>query len=100
MKKSELIEKLSNRFSKEKLKKNNQINSYIVEESVDLILDTIKEALANQERVEMRGFGAFELSCRRERIGRNPKTHEKLYLEAKYTPKFKAGKQLIEKLNK
>lgn len=70
-----------------------------VERIVTTIFDEITAALARGDRVELRGFGAFSIKERGERIGRNPRTGEAVQVEAKYIPYFKTGKQLRERLN-
>lgn len=70
-----------------------------VERIVTTIFDEITEALANGNRVELRGFGAFSVKRRGARVGRNPRTGEAVEVSAKYIPYFKTGKQLREKLN-
>ncbi|MGH7102576.1 MAG: HU family DNA-binding protein, partial [Acetobacteraceae bacterium] len=57
-------------------------------------------ALANGERVELRGFGAFTVKRRNARTGRNPRTGETVDVEEKLVPFFKAGKELREKVNR
>ncbi len=66
---------------------------------VDAIFDEIADALANGDRVEIRGFGSFSVKKREPRIGRNPRTGESVEVEAKYVPHFKIGKALHESLN-
>lgn len=90
--KSELIAELA--------KKNPHLYQRDIELIVNTFFDTISEALARGERVELRGFGAFAVKHRDARIGRNPKTGEAVQVEAKRTPHFKTGKDLREKLNK
>ncbi len=70
-----------------------------VERIVNTILDEIIEALANGDRVELRGFGAFSVKQRDARTGRNPRTGEKVEVTAKKVPFFKTGKELRERLN-
>lgn len=67
---------------------------------VETIFDSIKEALAKGERVEIRGFGNFSLRSRGERKARNPKTGEAVDVPAKKVPYFKVGKELREMLNR
>ena len=57
-------------------------------------LDTITEALAEGEKVQLVGFGSFELKKRAARLGRNPKTKEAIEIPASVVPTFKAGKAL------
>ena len=64
-----------------------------------MMLDHMAEALAEGERIEIRGFGSFSLHYRAARLGRNPKTGEKVELLAKYVPHFKPGKELRERVN-
>ena len=70
-----------------------------VERIVTTIFDEISAALAQGDRVELRGFGAFSVKHRDPRVGRNPRTGEAVQVSAKRVPYFKTGKQLREKLN-
>ena len=70
-----------------------------VENIVNTILDKIVEALANGDRVELRGFGAFSVKARPARVGRNPRTGEKVSVDEKSVPFFKTGKEMRERLN-
>ncbi len=70
-----------------------------VERIVTTIFDEIASALAEGDRVELRGFGAFSVKQRCARVGRNPRTGEAVNVAAKRVPYFKTGKQLREKLN-
>ncbi|HXV73100.1 MAG TPA: integration host factor subunit beta [Sphingomonadales bacterium] len=89
--KSELIAKLA--------EKNPHLYQRDVERIVNAFFGAIGGALARGERVELRGFGAFSVKRRRSRVGRNPKTGDAVQVEAKFTPHFKTGKELREKLN-
>lgn len=91
MTRSELIAALANRFPQLLLKD--------VDVSVKEILDKIGETLIDGNRVEIRGFGSFGLNYRPPRTGRNPKTGEQVDVPAKYTPHFKAGKDLRERID-
>lgn len=71
-----------------------------VEQIVNVILEEITDALARGDRVELRGFGAFTVKHRAARRGRNPRTGEPVFVEEKYVPFFKTGKELRERLNK
>ena len=70
-----------------------------VENIVNAILDTIAEALARNDRVELRGFGAFAVKRRDARTGRNPRTGEAVSVLEKAIPVFKAGKEMRHRLN-
>lgn len=91
MTKSELVHKLSEQFSEMSLRD--------VEKAVDVVFGEISSALAKGNRVELRGFGAFSVRYRERRVGRNPRTGEKVEVEGKHVPFFKAGKGLRERLN-
>jgi integration host factor subunit beta len=67
-----------------------------VEIIVDTFFDSIKGALASNNKVEVRGFGCFKMRFRKEREGRNPKTGTPVFIPAKLVPFFKAGKELKE----
>lgn len=70
-----------------------------IERIVDTIFDRISDALAADDRIELRGFGAFSLKHRESRTGRNPRTGESVKVEAKRLPFFKTGKALRDRLN-
>ncbi len=91
MTKSELIEKIAAAQS--------QLSVKDVELAVKMILDHMTDALADGDRIEIRGFGSFSLHYREPRIGRNPKTGEKVALAGKYVPHFKPGKELKDRVN-
>ena len=63
------------------------------------IMGTIIESLANNERVELRGFGTWSTHIQKARISRNPKTGEKVDTPEKKTIHFKFGKELFDKIN-
>lgn len=92
MTKSELIEKIA--------AKNPSLTVKEIDRIVTVILDSIINALSSGERVEFRGFGAFSIRTRSPRMAKNPRTVEKLSVDARNIPHFKAGKQLYELLNK
>lgn len=64
------------------------------EKVVNAVLDAITEALANGEKVQLAGFGTFEVKEREERKGINPRTKEEITIAASKRPVFKAGKAL------
>ena len=64
------------------------------EVAVKIILNAMTHHLVQWERIEIRGFGSFELNFRQPRIGRNPKSGDKVQVPGKFVPRFKAGKQL------
>ena len=70
------------------------------EASVDAIVAAIKESLKKGEKVQLVGFGSFEVRKRAARKGRNPQTKEEIKIPASKAPVFKAGKALKEKVNK
>ncbi len=91
MTKSELVDVIASRQG--------QLSHKDVELAVKTILDQMSQALAEGDRIEIRGFGSFSLHFRAPRVGRNPKTGEAVDLEAKYVPHFKPGKELRELVN-
>ena len=70
------------------------------EKAVNAAFDTITEALAAGDKVQLVGFGAFEVKERGARIGRNPKTKEEIEIPATRVPVFKAGKVLKDAVAK
>ena len=63
-------------------------------------LDTITAALKDGDKVQLVGFGSFEVKKRAARIGRNPKTKESIEIPASIVPVFKAGKALKDAVSK
>lgn len=70
-----------------------------VERIVDIVLDGIAEALEQGRRVELRGFGIFSVRHRPPRSGRNPKNGEIVFVDDKWVPFFKVGKDMQDRLN-
>lgn len=70
------------------------------EVAVTAVIDAITEALVRGEKVQVVGFGAFEVKERAERIGRNPQTKETIQIPASKAPVFKAGKALKDAVSK
>ena len=64
------------------------------EAAITAMVDAITEALSQEEKVQLVGFGSVEVKVRAERLGRNPKTKEEIHIPASKTPVFKAGKAL------
>jgi integration host factor subunit beta len=91
MTKSELINRLAERYS--------QLVAKDAEYAVKTILDAMTNALATGQRIEIRGFGSFALNSRPPRIGRNPKSGDKVMVPEKRVPHFKPGKQLRERVD-
>jgi integration host factor subunit beta len=91
MTKSELIEILS--------KRQMHLKADDVDMSVKTILEMMSNALADGERIEIRGFGSFSLHFRPPRLGRNPKTGDSVALPGKHVPHFKPGKELRDRVN-
>jgi integration host factor subunit beta len=78
---------------------NSDLSLRDVETIVDTFFDEISKRLANDGRVELRGFGAFSTRPRDARTGRNPRTGESVDVNAKRVPYFKPGKEIRERLN-
>ena len=66
---------------------------------VETIFDSIIESLQNGDKIEIRGFGSFRIRQRNPRIGRNPKTGERVEVPAKRVPYFKPSKELRDLVN-
>lgn len=64
------------------------------EAAVSAMFDAITESLVQGEKVQLVGFGSFEVKQRAERVGRNPKTKEAIQIPASKAPVFKPGKAL------
>jgi len=69
------------------------------EKIVNTFFDSITDALANGERVEIRGFGSFTVKEYKPYVGRNPKTGDQIEVPPKRLPFFKVGKELKEKVD-
>ena len=67
---------------------------------VNVFFDTISKAISNSERVELRGFGVFDVKQRQARIARNPKNGEAVAVPAKKVPFFRMGKNMKDRINK
>ncbi len=91
MTKSELIEILAAH--------QRHLASNDVELAVKSMLEQMAHALADGDRIEIRGFGSFSLHFRPPRMGRNPKTGDAVALPGKHVPHFKPGKELRERVN-
>ena len=87
MTKSDLIETLSQKANLPKKQ---------AEMIVDLVFGSMIQALKDGDRIEIRGFGSFKVKSYKPYQGRNPKTGEKVSVEAKKLPFFKVGKELKE----
>ena len=88
---SELIQKIAD--------ENPHLYQRDVERIVNTIFEEIIEAMAEGDRVELRGFGAFSVKKRDARLGRNPLTGDAVEVEEKHVPFFKTGKLLRDRLN-
>ncbi|EGK09664.1 integration host factor subunit beta [Kingella kingae] len=97
MTKSELMAHLAEVFAERNA--DSELQSKDIEYSVKVLVDTMTRALAKGQRIEIRGFGSFDLNHRPPRIGRNPKTGERVEVPQKYVPHFKPGKELRERVD-
>lgn len=91
MTKSELVEKI--------VEANGILTRKESELAVNIVFDSMSEALKKGEKVEIRGFGSFTVRERDAREARNPKSGEVVDIPAKRTPFFKTGKELRERVN-
>lgn len=90
MTKSELIANIAGQFS--------HLTHTDAALSIQTILDNMATAMANDDRIEIRGFGSFSVSVRPPRTARNPKTGEKVEVAAKHVPHFKPGLELKKRV--
>lgn len=67
---------------------------------INAVFDTLSDAMVAGQKVQLVGFGSFEVKDRKPRIGRNPKTKEKIEIAASKAPVFKPGKALKDAVNK
>ena len=88
--KSELITRLANKY---------QLTDVEMAPMVTAIIKSMSKQLINHGRIEIRGFGSFSTRKRKERLGRNPKTGEKLMVAQKHVVHFKTGKALNQNIN-
>lgn len=91
MNKAELISSMA---EKSKLTKKD------AEVALKAFIESVQEALENNDKVQLVGFGTFETRERAAREGRNPRTKETIQIPASKVPVFKAGKEFKEKVNK
>ncbi|HEY4706207.1 MAG TPA: integration host factor subunit beta [Thermodesulfobacteriota bacterium] len=70
-----------------------------VEIIVDTLFESMAQSLTKGDKVEIRGFGSFKIKERDGRQGRNPKSGENIFIDAKKVPFFKAGKEIRERIN-
>lgn len=91
MNRSNLVENLTTKM--------NNLAHREVEVIIDTIFDRMTQALASGKRIEIRGFGSFEIRVRDARQGRNPKTGATVYVNKRKVPFFKVGKELRERVN-
>ncbi|MEE8484729.1 MAG: HU family DNA-binding protein [Nitrospinota bacterium] len=91
MTKSDMAEKLAGKIN---------LNKQQAEDIINIFTNSIVEALAQGDKVEIRGFGSFRVRHRAAKEGRNPKTGEKVFVPPKKVPFFKTGKDFNEIINK
>lgn len=91
MTKSELVEKLCLKLR--------SLSKTEVEVIVDTLFHKMTDALKKGHRIELRGFGTFEVRQRKARQGRNPKTGASVYVQNRRVPFFKVGKELRDRVN-
>ncbi|HMB30885.1 MAG TPA: HU family DNA-binding protein [Desulfohalobiaceae bacterium] len=88
--KSELIRKIA---------EESKLTKAASEKFLNACLDTIKEEMGNGGKLNLTGFGSLSIVNRKERLGRNPQTGEKMYISARKAVKFSPGKALKEKIS-
>ncbi len=83
----------------EEVARTTQLTKKHAELIVNTVFESIVESLRDGEKIELRGFGSFRIRQRGARIGRNPKTGDRVDVPPKRIPYFKPGKELKELLN-
>mgnify|MGYP002521545226 CR=1 FL=1 len=78
---------------------NAELTKKDAEKAIKAVFEEISQALADGDKVQIIGFGTFEVRQRKAREGRNPRNNEPIQIEASKTPAFKAGKQLKDLVN-
>lgn len=91
MNKSELINAVAEK---------SELSKKAAEKAVGAVIDVITESLQEGDKVQLVGFGVFEVKERAARMGRNPKTKEPIEIPASKSPQFKAGKALKDAVSK
>lgn len=92
MNKSELVSKMAEKSN---------LTKKDVEVALNAFMETVEETLVEGEKIQLVGFGTFDIRDRKERVGRNPRNPEQeIKIPASKAPVFKAGKTLKEKVNK
>ena len=90
MNKGELVDKIAEA---------NSLTKTAAAEVVETVFDQITTALKHGDKVQITGFGSFEVTHRASRVARNPRTGEEIKVAASKAPKFKAGKALKDAVN-
>ena len=91
MKKKDLVESIA---------KQSDISKATATDAIDIIFQSISDAINNDEKVDIKGFGSFNISDRKARKGRNPHTGEEIEIKASRVPTFKASKSLKDYCNR
>jgi integration host factor subunit beta len=89
--KSDLVDKVTERLS--------SLSHRDVEIIINQVFDSMTSSLSKGERIEIRGFGSFEVRTRKPRVGRNPKTGSTVDVGERRVPFFKVGKELRDRVN-
>ena len=76
-----------------------EVSKKDAEKMVGAFISTVTDELKKGEKIQLVGFGTFEVSERAARVGRNPQTKKEITIPASKAPKFKAGKALKDSLN-
>ena len=77
-----------------------EISKKDADSAVNAVIESIIEAVASKDKVQIVGFGTFEARERKEKIGKNPRTGEEIKIAASVVPAFKAGKPFKDATNK
>lgn len=67
--------------------------------AVRILIDELIQALYRGDRIEIRGFGSFRINHRKGRVARNPRNGDKVFVQEKYVPRYRASSQLVKRIN-
>jgi DNA-binding protein HU-beta len=90
MKKADLVDAITSKTG---------VGKVHVEQVIEEVFEQLTQAMTRGERVDLRGFGTFNVKDSAARTGRNPQTGEAIQIPARRVPGFKAGKELKERVN-
>lgn len=99
--KNELIDIMYHFYNEEMISdENDKKSKKEIEENLELFMEVVKNELSKGNKINLRGFGSFEVLERDKKVGRNPRTGESVEIPACKVPKFRPGEAFKDRLNK